>query len=81
MATLSFQQFTPLHRPQILSRSTAIKAILRGKALASWKMMIKNEKRTVKDEEVFIDDRSLIFGNGTKLKVWFFFKFFFFQQN
>ena len=37
--------------------------------------MIKNEKRTVKDEEVFIDDRSLIFGNGT-LKFFVFFLIF-----
>lgn len=49
----------------LLQRSTAIKAILRGKANCCWQMVIKNEKRTVKDEEVFIDDRSLIFGNGT----------------
>lgn len=39
--------------------------------------MIKNEKRTVKDEEVFIDDRSLIFGNGMKLRVLGFFLIFF----
>lgn len=47
-----------------LFRFVAIKVLLRGKAHNEWKMMIQNEKRTVKDEELFIDDRSVIFGNG-----------------
>ena len=47
----------------------AIRVLLRGKAHCEWKMMIQNEKRTVKDEEIFIDDRALIYGTGKCIRI------------
>ncbi|XP_074603748.1 arrestin domain-containing protein 2-like [Brevipalpus obovatus] len=40
----------------------AIKVILRGKAHSEWKVVVTGERRTVKDDQVFIDDRALIWG-------------------
>lgn len=39
-----------------------IRVILKGKAIAEWKVIVSGDKRTVKDEEVFVDDRSIIWG-------------------
>ncbi|KAI1289822.1 Arrestin domain-containing protein 3 [Halotydeus destructor] len=40
----------------------AIKVILRGKANAEWKVVVSGERRTVKDEQVFVEDRTLVWG-------------------
>lgn len=45
----------------------AIKVILRGKANAEWKVVVSGERRTVKDEQTFIEDRALIWGKGMSL--------------
>lgn len=45
----------------------AIRVILRGKAIAEWKVIVSGDKRTVRDEETFIDDRSIIWGKGDNL--------------
>ncbi|XP_047737325.1 arrestin domain-containing protein 3 [Hyalella azteca] len=42
----------------------AIRVILRGKAHAEWKVMVSGDRRTVKDDQYFIDDRSVIWGKG-----------------
>lgn len=44
---------------------TAIKVVLRGKAHAEWKVVVNGERRTVKDEQAFIEDRTVIWGRGT----------------
>lgn len=36
--------------------------ILRGKAHVEWKVMLSGERRTVKDDQYFIDDRQVIWG-------------------
>ncbi|RWS29175.1 hypothetical protein B4U80_04720, partial [Leptotrombidium deliense] len=42
----------------------AIKVQLRGKAHAEWKVVVNGERRTVKDDHVFIDERISIWGKG-----------------
>ncbi|KAH7970509.1 hypothetical protein HPB49_008500 [Dermacentor silvarum] len=36
--------------------------MLRGKAHAEWKVVVSGDRRTVKDDQVFIDDRAVIWG-------------------
>ncbi|KAH9366582.1 hypothetical protein HPB48_003491 [Haemaphysalis longicornis] len=36
--------------------------MLRGKAHAEWKVVVSGDRRTVKDDQVFIDDRAIIWG-------------------
>ncbi|ODM91409.1 Arrestin domain-containing protein 2 [Orchesella cincta] len=40
----------------------AIRVVLRGKAHTEWKVMVSGERRTVKDDQYFIDDRAMIWG-------------------
>ncbi|XP_077499011.1 arrestin domain-containing protein 3-like [Amblyomma americanum] len=40
----------------------AIRVMLRGKAHAEWKVVVSGDRRTVKDDQVFIDDRAVIWG-------------------
>ncbi|KAI2811243.1 hypothetical protein BLOT_002416 [Blomia tropicalis] len=40
----------------------AIRVIMRGKAEAEWKVIVSGDRRTVKDEQTFIDDRNIIWG-------------------
>lgn len=40
----------------------AIRIVLRGKAHAEWKVVVSGDKRTVKDDQYFIDERSIIWG-------------------
>ena len=37
---------------------------MRGKAEAEWKVIVSGDRRTVKDEQTFIDDRNIIWGKG-----------------
>ncbi|XP_017774477.1 PREDICTED: arrestin domain-containing protein 3-like [Nicrophorus vespilloides] len=39
-----------------------IRVILRGKAHVEWKVMLSGDRRTVKDDQYFIDDRLVIWG-------------------
>ncbi|GFS58474.1 hypothetical protein TNIN_477041, partial [Trichonephila inaurata madagascariensis] len=39
-----------------------IRVLLRGKAHAEWKVVVSGDRRTVKDDHVFIDDRVVIWG-------------------
>ncbi len=41
--------------------------VVRGKAHTEWKVMVSGERRTVKDDQYFIDDRSTIWGKGKVL--------------
>lgn len=43
---------------------TAIRVMLMGKAHAEWKVVVSGDRRTVKDDQVFIDDRAVIWGKG-----------------
>lgn len=47
-----------------LFKSLAIRVVLRGKAHTEWKVMVSGERRTVKDDQYFIDDRAMIWGKG-----------------
>ena len=38
--------------------------ILRGKGHAEWKVIVSGDKRTVKDDQYFIDERITIWGKG-----------------
>ncbi|KAH9423468.1 hypothetical protein DERP_003747 [Dermatophagoides pteronyssinus] len=40
----------------------AIRVILRGKAQAEWKVIVSGDRRTVKDDQIFIEDRCSIWG-------------------
>jgi hypothetical protein len=39
--------------------------VLRGKAHAEWKVVVSGDRRTVKDDQYFIDDRATIWGKGS----------------
>lgn len=43
-----------------------IQVVVRGKAHTEWKVMVSGERRTVKDDQYFIDDRSTIWGKGKR---------------
>ncbi|XP_050700191.1 arrestin domain-containing protein 2-like [Eriocheir sinensis] len=40
----------------------AIRVVLRGKVHAEWKVVVSGDRRTVKDDQYFIDDRTTIWG-------------------
>ena len=42
----------------------AVRVVLRGKAHAEWKVVVSGDRRTVKDDQYFIDDRAVIWGKG-----------------
>lgn len=42
----------------------AVRVVLRGKAHAEWKVVVSGDRRTVKDDQYFVDDRSIIWGKG-----------------
>lgn len=39
-----------------------IRALLRGKAHVEWKVMMSGDRRTVKDDQYFIDERQIVWG-------------------
>ncbi|CAH1956618.1 unnamed protein product [Acanthoscelides obtectus] len=39
-----------------------IRVILRGKAHAEWKVLLSGDRRTVKDDQIFVDERQIIWG-------------------
>lgn len=46
--------------------STAIRVVLRGKAHAEWKILVSGDRRTVKDDQYFVDERATIWGKGKR---------------
>jgi len=38
---------------------------LRGRAHAEWKVVVSGDRRTVKDDQYFINDRATIWGKGS----------------
>jgi hypothetical protein len=46
-----------------------VQVLVRGKAHNEWKVMVSGERRTVKDDQYFIDDRATIWGKGTSSRV------------
>ncbi|CAG2113773.1 unnamed protein product, partial [Medioppia subpectinata] len=40
----------------------SIRVILRGKAHSEWKVVVSGERRTVKDDQIFVDERTTIWG-------------------
>lgn len=44
--------------------STAVRIVLRGKAHAEWQVLVSGDRSAIKDDQYFIDNRSLIFGKG-----------------
>ncbi|GIY57280.1 arrestin_N domain-containing protein [Caerostris darwini] len=53
---------TALSQMKILTQNITIRVLLRGKAHAEWKVVVSGDRRTVKDDHVFIDDRVVIWG-------------------
>ncbi|GAB0095309.1 arrestin domain-containing protein 3 [Sergentomyia squamirostris] len=43
----------------------SIRLMLRGKAHAEWKVFVSGDKRTVKDDQYYIDERAVIWGQKT----------------
>lgn len=41
-----------------------IRVVLRGRAQAEWKIIVSGDRRTVKDEQTFIDERTIVWGKG-----------------
>lgn len=39
-----------------------IRALLRGKAHVEWKVLLSGERRTVKDDQYFVDERQIVWG-------------------
>ncbi|XP_046669540.1 arrestin domain-containing protein 3-like [Homalodisca vitripennis] len=40
----------------------SVRVVLRGKAHAEWKVVVSGDRRTVRDDQYFIDDRAIIWG-------------------
>ncbi|RZF38361.1 hypothetical protein LSTR_LSTR009256 [Laodelphax striatellus] len=40
----------------------SVRVVLRGKAHAEWKVLVSGDRRNVKDDQYFIDDRAIIWG-------------------
>ena len=51
-----------------------MRVVLRGKAHAEWKVVVSGDRRTVKDDQYFIDDRAIIWGKGKHLSLSLFLK-------
>ncbi|XP_054161539.1 arrestin domain-containing protein 3-like [Oppia nitens] len=47
----------------------AIRVLLRGKAHSEWKVVVSGERRTVKDDQVFVDERTTIWDKGEGLSI------------
>jgi len=47
-----------------LTEFAAIRVVVRGKAHTEWKVIVGGERRTVKDEQYYVDDRAIIWGKG-----------------
>ena len=43
---------------------SAIKVLLRGRAHSEWKVLVSGERRTVRDDQVFVEDKQIIWGKG-----------------
>jgi len=52
----------------VLSIVLGIRVVVRGKAHAEWKVVVSGDRRTVKDDQYFIDDRAVIWGKGKAIK-------------
>lgn len=39
-----------------------IRALLRGKAHVEWKVLMSGDRRTVKDDQYFVDERQIVWG-------------------
>lgn len=49
----------------LLSQSfTGIRLLLRGKSHVEWKITKAGERRTVKDDEYYIDEKKVVWGKG-----------------
>ena len=42
----------------------AIKVLLRGRAHSEWKVLVSGERGTVRDDQVFVEDKQIIWGKG-----------------
>jgi len=49
---------------EIVSVYPGIQVFLRGKAHVEWRITRAGERRTVKEEQFFIDDKAIIWGKG-----------------
>lgn len=47
---------------KIILETLAIRVVLRGKAHAEWKVMLSGDRRTVKGDQYFLDQRQTIWG-------------------
>lgn len=61
---LVFKPATNIQKIGFYGTFSAIRVVLRGKAHTEWKVMVSGERRTVKDDQYFIDDRAMIWGKG-----------------
>ena len=46
-----------------------IRANLRGKAHVEWKVMKSGERRTVKDDQYFLDEKVIVWGKGKEVLI------------
>jgi len=51
-------------KPAFFLSFTAVRIVLRGKAHAEWQVLVSGDRSAIKDDQYFIDNRSLIFGKG-----------------
>lgn len=47
---------------KLIFEIVAIRVVLRGKAHAEWKVMLSGDRRTVKGDQYFLDQRQTIWG-------------------
>ena len=48
-------------------RLAGVRVFLRGKAHVEWKITRGGERRTVKEDQYFIDEKALVWGKGADL--------------
>ena len=46
-----------------------VRVFLRGKAHVEWKVTRSGERRTVKEDHYFMDDKSLVWGKGRRIVI------------
>lgn len=48
---------------------------LRGQAHAEWKILVSGDRRNVKDDQYFVDERIVVWGHGTYFNTIIFYHF------
>lgn len=62
-----FQKFFFYYKIQ--KHFLAVRISLRGQAHAEWKIMVSGDRRNVKNDQYFVDERIIVWGHGKYIKL------------